>query len=102
MAKRPTEQPAASDKEQLLEAYAEARQSENNLQIKNLLIALGILLIALMLFIPKIYLRNHIYFASRDIEQLQIQKNLLEEENKQLQKQLEDIKFKNLVMDMAY
>lgn len=62
----------------------------------------GILLIALMLFVPKIYIRNHIYFASRDIERLQIQQDILQEENKKLRQQLEDIKFKNLVMEMAY
>ena len=56
----------------------------------------------LLLFIPKIYIRNNIYYTSRNIVQLQTQLDSLNEENKQIKKQLEDIKFRNLTHELDF
>lgn len=70
------------------------------LNAKNsILIVLGILLIALILFIPKIYIMNNIYYKSKDINKLYAHYISLKEENKFLAQQLEDMKFKNQVED---
>ncbi|RXJ60125.1 hypothetical protein [Candidatus Marinarcus aquaticus] len=66
---------------------------------KALLIVLTITTVVLALFIPKIYLRNNIYYVSRDINILYADYISLKEENRFLQQQLEDMKFKNQIMD---
>jgi regulator of replication initiation timing len=55
--------------------------------------------LALALFIPKIYLRNNIYYVSKDINNLYAHYISLKEENKILKQQLEDAKFKNQISD---
>lgn len=71
-----------------------------NLNAKNsILIVFTILIFALALFIPKIYLRNNIYYISKDINRLYAHYISLQEENKFLAQQLEDMKFKNQIID---
>ena len=71
-----------------------------NLNAKNsLFIVFAILIFALFVFIPKIYLRNNIYYVSKDINKLFSHYISLKEENKFLQQQLEDAKFKNQISD---
>jgi len=65
----------------------------------SLVIVFSILLFALIVFIPKIYLRNNIYYVSKDINRLYSHYISLKEENKFLQQQLEDAKFKNQISD---
>ncbi|MDA3969059.1 hypothetical protein [Helicobacter ibis] len=69
---------------------------------QTILIALSAMIIALVLFIPKIYIRNNIYYTSRNIIQLQTQLDSLNEENKHIKKQLEDIKFNNLTYELDF
>ena len=65
----------------------------------SIVIVLLILTIMLTLFIPKIYLRNNIYYISKDINNLYSHYISLKEENIFLKQQLEDIKFKNQITD---
>lgn len=65
----------------------------------SIILVLTILIFALVLFIPKIYLRNNIYYISKDINRLYSHYISLKEENKFLQQQLEDAKFKNQITD---
>lgn len=58
-----------------------------------------ILGIALLLNVPKIFLKNNIYYVSKDINNLYGNYISLKEENRFLQQQLEDMKFKNQIMD---
>jgi cell division protein FtsL len=53
----------------------------------------------LILFMPKIFLRNNIYYLSKDINKLHSQYISLKEENKFLAQQLETMKYKNQIMD---
>ena len=70
------------------------------LNAKNsILIVFVILIFALVVFIPKIYLRNNIYYVSKDINRLYSHYISLKEENKFLKQQLEDAKFKNQISD---
>lgn len=66
---------------------------------KSILIVFTIFMVALTLYFPKIYLRNNIYYVSRDINKLQDNYISLKEENTFLKQQLEDMKFKNQIMD---
>lgn len=67
--------------------------------VKALVIVLSVLGISLILLIPKIYLRNNIYYISKDINKLNAQYISLKEENKFLKQQHEDALFKNQIMD---
>ncbi len=62
-------------------------------------IILLIMFIILILFIPKIFLRNNIYYISKDINKLHNQHISLKEENKFLAQQLEKMKYKNQITD---
>ena len=64
-----------------------------------LLIVFGLMVLILTLYLPKIYLRNNIYYVSRDINKLHDNYISLKEENRFLAQQLEDMKFKNQIMD---
>lgn len=66
---------------------------------KALLIVFASMFIVLALLLPKIYLRNNIYYISKDINKLQVQYISLKEENKFLKQQHEDAVFKNQIMD---
>jgi len=67
--------------------------------IKALLIVLFSLFLSLVLFMPKIYLTNNIYYVSKDINKLYFQYVSLKEENKFLKQQHEDALFKNQITD---
>lgn len=70
------------------------------LNAKNsLVLVLLLLFIALFMYIPKIYIANNIYYTSKDINRLYSHYVSLNEENTFLNKQLEDMKFKNQVID---
>ncbi|MFA6741181.1 MAG: hypothetical protein WCR78_06775 [Arcobacteraceae bacterium] len=58
-----------------------------------------LLFIALFLYFPKIYLRSNIYYTSKDINRLYAHYISLQEENIFLSQQLEDMKFKNQIID---
>lgn len=89
-----------NEKEQLLNEYDLYREQSTNLSLKSLISVFIILLLVLVLFAPKIYIRSNIYYISRDILQLQTQADALREENKHLQKQLEDLRFHYLILDI--
>ncbi len=72
----------------------------NNLKpLKSLIIVLLIFCIAIIIYMPKIYIRNNIYYVSKDINKLYAHYISLQEENKFLAQQLEDMKFKNQIID---
>ena len=60
------------------------------------------ILIALMLLLPKIYLRNEIYYQSRAIDRLETQYGALVEEHKLLTRKVEGMKVKNQILDTLF
>lgn len=68
----------------------------------SLIIVLTILFLAIVLFIPKIYIINNIYYTSKDINKLYAHYISLKEENVFLAQQLEDMKFKNQIEDSLF
>lgn len=66
---------------------------------KALVIIFSIMVITFALYLPKIYLVNNIYYTSKDINNLYAHYISLQEENKFLAQQLEDMKFKNQIID---
>ncbi|WP_095294822.1 hypothetical protein [Helicobacter sp. 13S00482-2] len=73
---------------------------KKGLDINALFCAYVILIFSLFIVLPKIYLSSNIYYISRDISKLQTQENLLKEENNRLERDLEDVRFKYLMMNL--
>lgn len=72
---------------------------ENFLDTRMLFMAFCMLFGTLVLFFPKIYLANNIYYLSKEIATLHTNKEILDEENKKLRRELEDITFQFVVRD---
>lgn len=68
----------------------------------SLIIVFTTLICSLVLYVPTIYLSNNIYFTSKDINKLYAHYISLKEENKFLEQQLEDMKFKNQIVDSLF
>lgn len=75
---------------------------ECNISFKFVCIVFASMFVVFLLFVPKIHIRNNIYYVSRDIIGLQAHLESLKEENKHIKKQLEDIKFKNLTQELDF
>lgn len=88
-------------KYELLKELEELEQKNKNIDVNFLLMMLLMLFFLVSLFAPKIYLREQIYLKSREINKLSSQLDSLIEENKALRQQLEDTKFKYLIMDLG-
>lgn len=65
----------------------------------SLKIVVVVIIVLFILYIPKIFLRNNIYYISIDINRLYQEYVSLKEEHRFLAQQLEDIKFKNQISD---
>lgn len=87
-----------TNKQELLEEYAQ----EKNLDFKFLLLVYLSLAVAFSVIIPKVYIKNQIYYVSRDIHRLYAQNSMLKEENSYLKQKLESIRFKNQVLDSVF
>lgn len=74
----------------------------DNLSFKLLLGVLLAIFTVLLIILPNIYLKNEIYYESRDIAKLYNEYSVLKEENRALKQKLEYIKFKNQVLDTIF
>ena len=86
-------------KNTLLQGHSKATQDERNLGKNQLLFALLCIVFAVVVFVPKIYITSNIYYLSRDIAALRTQESVLSEENKELNKKLENMRFQNQILD---
>nr|WP_247599741.1 hypothetical protein [Helicobacter suis] len=75
-------------------------KEQQGLSPASLAVVLGMLFIALILFTPKIYLTNNIYYTSRVIQKLSSQKELLQEEKHRLELELEKQRYKYNIENM--
>ncbi len=91
-----------NDKGELLEEYDNEQKREKNLDFKFLMLVYISMTIALLIVLPKIYIKNQVYYISRDINQLYSEYSILHEENKYLKQKLESIRFKNQVLDSVF
>ncbi len=91
-----------SDKEKLLKEYEEVQFSEQNLSLSTLLITFLLILLGLALFVPKIYIKNEIYYISRDINKLYREYSTQQEENRYLKREIEYLKYKSDIEDTIF
>ena len=83
----------------LLEGFSHATKEDRNLNFNHLLFAALLVSFALFLFTPQIYIRNQIYYLSREIATLRTEESVLNEENKDLKRKLENMRFQNQILD---
>lgn len=91
-----------SDKKELLEEYDAEQHREKNLDFRFLLLVYLSITVALLVVLPKIYIKNQVYYISRDINKLYSEYSILQEENRYLKQKLESIRFKNQVLDSVF
>ncbi|WP_195836283.1 hypothetical protein [Campylobacter portucalensis] len=73
--------------------------NEKGLNFYDLMIG-GIILVSMIaMFIPAIYIRNMIYYISIDIDELQTTHSVLIEENRDLERKINALKFKYEIAD---
>ncbi len=91
-----------NDKSELLEQYDAEQKIEKNLDFRFLLLVYMVMFVAFLIVLPKIYIKNQIYYMSRDINKLYGEYSILKEENRVLKQNLENIRFKNQILDTIY
>lgn len=67
----------------------------------NLFVAFFVILLITSIFIPKIFISNNIYYISREISRLHAEKELLHEERMRLQREVENINDKHLMLELG-
>jgi len=72
------------------------------IELRTLLSLTLIIAIIFLLLFPKIFLRNSIYYDSREIAVQERRNELLKEQNNNLRLKLQQMKFKNLVVDTIF
>jgi cell division protein FtsL len=87
------------EKYDLLDEVVPIVRDDINLPGSLLLLVLGIFIVAVLLFAPKIYIQNNIYYESRELNRLYNQYISLKEENINLKQQLEAKKYQNQILD---
>jgi len=90
------------DKNELLDEYDAQQKVEKNLDFRFLMLVYMVMFVAFLLILPKIYIKNQIYYMSRDIHKLYSEYSILNEENRVLKQNLENIRFKNQILDTIY
>ncbi len=87
------------DRNLLLDEYDKEQVRDKNIDFKTLFIVLLCMFISLCIVLPGVYIKNEIYYISRDISKLDEQRIVLLEERRALQRKIEAIYFKNQVLD---
>ncbi|WP_104695558.1 hypothetical protein [Helicobacter salomonis] len=80
--------------------FSEEATERQGISVAWLFLSVMGLILSLVLLTPKIYLTNNIYYTSRAIQKLKGQENLLQEEKRQLQLELEKQRYKYTIENM--
>jgi cell division protein FtsL len=72
---------------------------EENISLKFLIWTYVVMFVGFALLLPMIYIKNQIYYHSRDISALWSEYSILMEENRDLRQKIEVIRFKQKVLD---
>ncbi|CAD7287760.1 hypothetical protein LMG7974_00641 [Campylobacter majalis] len=91
--------PTTNEKDELLQLHDEEQKIAINLSFSNLFVAYLLLLVSLCIFLPKIYVANQIYHISREISDISSKRDVLLEENRALRIKLENLRYKNQILN---
>jgi cell division protein FtsL len=87
---------------ELLDDVGDNFKGNENIEFKFFLLVAGCVVLALLVLLPKIYIKNKIYYNSRDINKLYREYTSLKEENRNLRQKVESMKFKNQILDTIF
>lgn len=71
----------------------------HNITLYELLLVFLFMLLVFIYTIPNIFIKNEIYYISRDISELRTKRDALFEENENLKRSIEMIRYKNEILD---
>jgi hypothetical protein len=91
-----------TEKEHLLDEMQIVWEPARRLSFTTLIISLLGMLLVCAVLMPKIYLRNAIYYESRDVTKLEHQYAILKQEKSLLKAKVEAIRYKNQVEDTLF
>jgi len=91
-----------SEKIELLEEVNSLLAPQKKLDAKYFFFTLLMITLVSMFAFPKIYIQQQIYFKSREISKLKAEYDTLIEENKIISTSVEEIKFKNQILDTLF
>lgn len=91
-----------SSKDLLLDEVGKVLAPLKKLDVGYLFYTIIILVFTLIILFPKIYITQQIYFKSREISKLKAEYDTLKEENKVIGASVEEIKYKNQVIDTIF
>jgi len=92
----------SNSKTELLEEIDLVLNPQKGVDLRCLLYVLLVMSFVCMVVFPKIYIRQQIYFKSRDIAKLKSEYDTLKEENRLISASVESIKFKNQILDTIF
>ncbi|MDY0117773.1 MAG: hypothetical protein RBR59_09365 [Sulfurimonadaceae bacterium] len=90
------------EKTQLLDELQELNDRKKKLSFSYFLYVCSSLVLLCLLVFPKIYIQQQIYFKSRDISRLKSEYEMLKEENQLISSSIEEIRFKNQILDTLF
>lgn len=88
----------SNDEKEGLVSFSE---STSGLEKFDLVMAFFVVLLIMSVFVPKIFISNNIYYTSREIARLHAEKELLHEERMRLQREIELINNKHLMLELG-
>lgn len=88
----------SNDEKEGLVAFSQKKEGISKL---HLFLAFLIIMLIMGIFIPKIFISNNIYYTSREISRLYAEKELLYEEKMRLQREVEKINNKHLMLELG-
>lgn len=91
-----------SEKSQLLEELQELSNRHKKLSFSYFLYVVSSMILICLLVFPKIYIQQQIYFKSRDISRLKSEYEMLKEENLLISSSIEELRFKNQILDTLF
>lgn len=87
------------EKEEILFSYDEEIKKDKNISFYELTKTYIFVTLFFLFTIPAIYIRNEIYYISRDITELKTKHDVLMEENRNLNNNMEFLRYKNQIID---
>ena len=90
-----------SEKEELLDSLDTTFIPKHKLDAGYFLYLSLVLMLIMMFAFPKVYIAQQIYYKSRDISKLKHEYDTLKEENQIISASVEEIKFKNQILDLS-
>ena len=91
-----------SSKDLLLDEVEKVLAPLKKLDFSYFLYTLIVLIFVLAILFPKVYITQQIYFKSREISKLKSEYDTLKEENKVIGASVEEMKYKNQVIDTIF